>query len=98
MGLITALLGVVGVFSLISIMALVRGFVLSVLWQWFISDVFHVQPITVLQALGISLILGVFLPIPQNNNEKKDPLEVILTVIITPLVALLFGWLLKLVM
>lgn len=63
-------------FYLVSIVPLTifRGFVLSKLWLWFVVPLGVVQ-ISIVHAIGFSLVLG-FLSLKNNNAEKaKDRAE-----------------------
>lgn len=50
-------------FAVIAIVlgTLISGYVLTVLWDWFISDTFGIKRITIQQAIGIDLIKNYFL-------------------------------------
>ena len=48
-----------------------RGLVLSILWGWFIVPL-GVVPIGVLLAIGISITLGVAMPIRLDSKEKTE--------------------------
>jgi hypothetical protein len=54
--------------------AFFSGLVLSILWGWFIVPVFHVIPITIPQAIGISLVVGMIVQQSSSgkDKEKKD--------------------------
>lgn len=50
------------------IITLIDGFVFQTLWGWFIVPTFLIHPLTLVQAVGICLIVG-FLKV---NYNKKD--------------------------
>jgi hypothetical protein len=50
--LISFLLAIVGIF--------VKGFVISLFWDWFIASTFSVQSISFMQAIGLSFVVSVF--------------------------------------
>jgi|SRR5690348_7092427 len=54
--------------------ALFSGLVLSVLWGWFIVPALHAAPITVPQAIGLSLVVGLLTrgTAREKDEEKKD--------------------------
>ena len=86
------LLGGVGLFILGSIL---RGWVLSILWGWFVVPVFSLPNLTVVQAIGISLIIG-FLTYQSDaksndtDDDRKSKARVTITLsIVYPLLALL---------
>ena len=48
---------------------ILRGFVLKSLWSWFIVPQFHIAPLTVPVALGISVIVGL---LTTDTTKAKD--------------------------
>ncbi len=44
-----------------------RAFVLMYLWDWFVTEVFHVSHISFLQVYGLSLVIQLF------TGNSKDP-------------------------
>ena len=56
--------------------ALSRGLVLSILWGWFIVPL-GVVSIGVLLAIGISITLGVAMPIRLDDKEKSEFSEIL---------------------
>ncbi len=84
------------------ISSLLYGVVLSQLWAWFITPMFHVQEITIAQAIGISLVVGL-LTFRQNANsyesKSKDMglalTEGLVATVIPALVSLFFGWIVQ---
>ena len=91
MGLLCALL-------LMPVRAVVFGYVLSVLWDWFISPCFGINSITIPYALGISLVVS-FLTYKDDllKEEYKEDwhAKYMLSTIMLPIVALLFGYIYK---
>ena len=72
---------------------LLDGFVIKYLWEWFIVPL-GVKPVTLIHAVGVSLLAATltyqFYPV------KRDELwDRLLFVYSTPIVALIFGWLIK---
>lgn len=49
-------LSVFGVFGLMVLSAVWKGFVLSVMWGWFVVPYFQLPPLTIPLAIGISMI------------------------------------------
>ncbi|MHA2377623.1 MAG: hypothetical protein ACXAB9_15840 [Candidatus Thorarchaeota archaeon] len=74
----------------------VRGLVLKQLWIWFVTETFGIIPITSIQAIGLSIVVG-FLT-HQEYESKKDrttseaATSLIVSVFIGPLLALAAGW------
>lgn len=77
------ILGLVG-------LAILRGFVLSVLWGWFLVPL-GVTDIGIAGAIGISFIISMF---TANNSGKvaESVTKAISTAVLTPSVILLLGW------
>lgn len=78
------------------------GWVLSVLWGWFIVPLFDVSQITVLQAIGLTVVAGMFATRKADTKAEENPGKAILTSVLWPvaypLAALLVGWLVHLMM
>lgn len=71
-----------------------RGYVFSILWGWFIVPTFHVQTIGIPLAIGIMITIGELTRqyVPAKDNDTWMPM---CTAILTPLLALLCGWILR---
>lgn len=69
-------------------LAMLHGWVLSVLWRWFITP-FGVQPIGVAWCIGISLLVGMFRS--TSSPDNPDIAKVIGRAIGGPLIALGMG-------
>lgn len=100
LGLIV-ILSTAGLFALASI---VNGYVLSVLWKWFIVPVFGVTPISIPVAIGIALVVS-FLThktsYTRNEKDKKSDLPTPASfgsIFLFPTFALLFGWIVQMFM
>ena len=48
------------------------GYVLSVMWAWFVVPTFHAPQVSVAVAVGISLIVGMLTKQVTESQEKKD--------------------------
>ncbi len=48
---------VVGLCSMVGL-TLLRGLVLQALWLWFVAETFALDPLTLVQAIGLSLIVS----------------------------------------
>lgn len=90
-----------GLFSLtiitIVVSSVMNGWVLSILWGWFISPIFNVPNISVLAAIGLSLVAGMLTTSNSSDGEKrKDTTDLIATVlsraVISPLLTLFIGY------
>ena len=73
------------------------GYVLSILWAWFISPIFHIAPITIPLAIGLSLVVrmltnpGYEEPDEKQKNGKQQPIKFYVHAFLYPLFALLMG-------
>lgn len=95
---IAAFIVIYGVFS--------SGFVLSVLWAWFLLPLFPMLPkLTVLQAIGLMLVVRAFKPNYRetteavmkvgNKVESKEALVSSVSILLVPWFALLLGWFIR---
>lgn len=51
---------------------IVNGWVLSILWGWFVVPLFNLAPLTIPYAIGISTIFSMFIRRPESSkNDKK---------------------------
>jgi hypothetical protein len=77
---------------------ILRGFVLSKLWEWFIVPITNLPIINLLQAIGLSLFVALIKGAGKQTETKKTTFnmlyKVITTYIIFTLFMWLFGWLL----
>lgn len=79
---------------------LIDGFVLSILWNWFIPRIFIGAPtLSILNAIGLAIVIG-FLTRkyqkPDSYNGKN--LWPFLYLFVGPFIALFFGWIVHLFM
>jgi hypothetical protein len=78
---------------------LAHGFVAMKLWQWFIVPSFHVEPISVMVAGGIMLLVRLFTyqntPPTKKEDERsfKEKVLHFIGIILIPWYSLLIGWL-----
>jgi hypothetical protein len=74
----------------------VNGFVLSKLWSWFIVTTFGLDPLNIVQAIGLTIVVG-FLTVRTNWNTDKDKttaekISQFVIALVAPFVTLLVGW------
>ena len=76
----------------------------SILWGWFIVSTFHAQPLTVIEAIGVSLVVG-FLTVSYPKASTTEPrpqslllMEAIGFGILLPILSLGVGWVIHLFM
>lgn len=70
-----------------------NAWVLTILWGWFIVPL-GVKSLTIAHAYGFTLVTGLILSTRgiKENKDKGDWVSSIITWLILPAVALLFGW------
>lgn len=90
------LLNFIGIVVWIIVSTLLRGYVLSVLWGWFVVEIFHAPTLSLPGALGISTLITL-LTYQYNNHkppeEEKNSTGVSLLIpFIMNGLALLSGW------
>lgn len=85
------------ILSLVALVGLsiLRGFVLSILWGWFLVPL-GIPDIGVAWAIGIAATLGMLVAGPSAGS--KDTAEQLGYAVGTPLMALLIGWIVTLFM
>jgi len=96
-----AVLGaIVGVPLLIALSAIFNGYVLKVLWGWFIIPIFHLPQLSIPSAIGIALVVG-YLTKQTNDCKEKERTggerisRAILEAVLRPSFALFFGWIVQ---
>lgn len=81
---------------------IIHGFVFTKLWIWFIVPTFNVQPLRLVEAIGIMLTVGYVFAKPTKNNDEKsfweNFAETCVFVVLMALFALAAGWIIKLFM
>lgn len=81
---------------------LLSGWVFSILWGWFIVSTFHAQPITLVGAIGVTLVvrfLTTNIPRSDPKNVKTQAVllaEAIGYAFVAPLLSLGLGWIVHL--
>jgi len=88
---------------LIVISSLLNGWALKVLWSWFVAPVFQISTISIVQAIGLSLVFSLMQSSSRtsnNANSDKSPMtllfEAVFLAVVTPLFAVGFGWVVSL--
>ena len=84
--------------------AVIGGFVLSKLWVWFMVPIFDLNPLRIVEAIGLTFIVGYMTKDPvETNNILEGPfLKELLIAFLQTLVAaggfLFIGWIIQLFM
>lgn len=83
---LAALIGVVGIYSVLS-----YGYVISVLWGWFVVPVFGLPAIGLVQAYGLALVGALaFSTVPKGDDDGAYWA----TILLRPWIVLVIGWVL----
>jgi hypothetical protein len=91
---------VIGLFGVITLMigisAVLNGWVLSILWAWFIVPLFHLPQLSLPAAIGLALIANMLrgFNAPQKDSDEKDKKwgTLLARIFLAPLFVLFFGW------
>lgn len=88
----------VGIVALLVLSSLLRGYTLSVLWGWFMVPTLGLPHLSVVQAIGIAMVVS-FLTyhdtsdIPKKERSTGEAIASgVSLAVLYPLIALLFGW------
>jgi hypothetical protein len=91
-------LGAIGiVIILVPLSIIMRGWVLSIMWGWFIVPLFGLPALTIPYAIGVSAVIAL-LKGSSTDNKKDDKkalekfLEALFVAFVAPLITLGFGW------
>ncbi len=90
---------VIGTIGFLVATLILNGYVLSVLWGWFIVPAFNAPPLGLVSAIGIVLVVSFMTHQGQYKRPDEQPTltkigEVFLTGMLKPVVALCVGWIL----
>jgi hypothetical protein len=81
-----------GFIVLLVVSSIWSGYVLSILWSWFMVTTFGLPELSIPQAIGLSLILGYF---HRATTKEQDPAAALAVVLVSPLIFLMIGWVVK---
>lgn len=91
--MIESLLKFIGAIALVILNTIMTGWVLTKLWIWFVVSIFNVPPLTIIQAIGLSFTMSIFLNTASKLDEKKDITLTIIEGLLRPLFILLIAYL-----
>ena len=85
------------VIIIVPLSMIMHGWVLSIMWGWFVVPLFGLPALTIPYAIGISAVVGIF---KGNSTANKDDnktattkfLEALFVAFVAPLITLGFGW------
>jgi hypothetical protein len=82
------------VIALVVLSVFFRAVVLTILWGWFAVPVFDFHPLSVAQAIGVATVVSLLTHqyVPAKDKDVWGPIGATL---LTPVVALLIGWIAK---
>jgi hypothetical protein len=93
------LVGCIGLIVLTILGIMARAFALAKLWAWFIVPIFSLPSLTMAQAYGVALVVNLFTEhhsdAKEEDDEAKKWTNAIVKMFVGPLIALIFGWLVK---
>lgn len=85
--------------ALLTYSILANGFVISVLWGWFVVPVFGLPVLGVAQSIGLGVLVALVCPQPAQRKkvegEKPDG-SALISALLMPWMALLIGWIVTL--
>lgn len=96
------LMGCISVFVMLltwPVFAAWKGFVLSKLWGWFAVPVFHLPALSIWQAVGLCLVVGMFTAASRKRDEESNAEWLgyaLMSGTVGPALSLFFGWLVRL--
>lgn len=87
----------------IAVVALISGFTLQTLWSWFIVPTFSIQPLTIIQAVGISFFIK-YLQMSLKDFKNSEPvsvsekIKIFVMFVVIKVYVLALGWIITLFM
>ena len=89
----------IGMFGLLALGSIWNGFVLTLLWAWFIVPTFNLPALTLAPAIGVPLVVGFLTYQAKPEQDGKDKTEALLDSVmhmaLKPAVMLAIGWIVK---
>lgn len=83
-------------FLVVTVSVLLKGYTLTVLWEWFVLNTFNLPPLNIPTAIGLALLVEFLTHQYIKGEESKETfgyqvLEAFLKVLFKCLIALAFG-------
>ncbi len=93
-------LGCIGMVLVIVLMvvigSLMNGWALSILWKWFVIPIFTLPSLSIIQAIGVSMVVGILTSHSSTIDSSKEWTEIINTyigrAIVYPIMVVGIGW------
>lgn len=86
---------------IIAVSAVLNGWVLTNLWHWFAVPIFGFHDLSIVQAIGVALIIGFLtrqsITTKKNDSDKTDWVATTVN-LLSPLIVLLVGYIVHLFM
>jgi hypothetical protein len=76
---------------------MLNGVALQLLWNWFMVPTLGLPAISLVQAIGIGILIS-FLTHQHIPREKEERKQLFAFVILNPIIAIAFGWVVHLFM
>lgn len=98
--IIAMLSGTIAIIGVITILgAILNGFVISILWGWFMVPIFHLPELSIIPATGISLVVSWFVSHSEiNKGHETDYKKAGTALIIKPIIYLFIGYIINIFM
>jgi hypothetical protein len=83
------------VIGIVSALIVLNGWVLSILWGWFIVPLFGLPVLSIPYAIGMALIVGMFKGQTKDLSNDDEKVAVVAKIFLFPFIALFIGWIVK---
>lgn len=99
--IVAAIGGIIAFFvGLVVVLSILRGWVLSILWGWFMVPILGLPALSIPQAIGIAVVVGLLTHQSHSSPEDKNEPNGkkwgrMLEPLLSPWIALAFGWVVK---
>lgn len=86
------------VFAIVAVVgeAIMNGWVLSILWGWFVSPLFGLKELAIAPAIGFSLVVGMLTHQESGEQKERSNFENVVLIfgraVVSPLITLFIGW------
>ena len=92
--------GILGFFALLIAGTILRGFMLSVMWGWFVVPLFHLPVLSIPYAIGLAVTASLFAGTKSSKTDDKKKTadkiaEWIAQIILGPFLVLGVAWIVK---
>ena len=91
-----AIIGIVGVTGFltisVAILSCIRGWVLSILWGWFVAPLFGLPLLDIPHAIGVVLVVGFLTMSQKSDKDKEKRTKYNISVLLSPFLTLFIGW------